>query len=279
MTNQIGVCSWSLQPTSPTSLAERIHDCQLDAVQLALDPVRTGAWDEAATTAALTGAGIRVLSGMMEMQGEDYSTLDTIRETGGVRPDATWEANRAAAIDNAQLARRLGLELVTFHAGFLPHEPGEERTKLVERLRTLVDVFADAGVRIALETGQETAKTLLAVLEELDRPNAGVNFDPANMVLYDQGDPIEALRALAPRVLQLHVKDATRTETPGTWGAEVAVGTGDVDWDAFTDIVRTLPLTGDLVIEREAGEERVADVRRAFAELTGRLGTDAGRSA
>ena len=25
--------------------------------------------------------------------GEDYSTLDTIRVTGGIAPDATWEQN------------------------------------------------------------------------------------------------------------------------------------------------------------------------------------------
>lgn len=263
VTNPIGVCSWSLQPASPEELVERVRACGLDAVQLALDPLRTEAWDEGRTRRRLADAGIRVLSGMMGMAGEDYSTLETIKRTGGVRPDATWDANRAAAVENARLAARLGLDLVSFHAGFLPHEPGAERAKLVERLRVLCDVFAAEDVRVALETGQETAETLLAVLEEVDRENAGVNFDPANMVLYDQSDPIDALRRLAPRVLQLHVKDARRTRTPGTWGEEVPVGSGDVDWDAFLTIVRDHPLRGALVIEREAGAERVDDIRTA----------------
>jgi len=59
-----------------------------------------------------------------------------------------------------------------------------------------------------------------------------VNFDPANMILYDKGDPIEAVRTLGPWIKHLHVKDATRTEQPGTWGAEVPWGTGQVGREA-----------------------------------------------
>ena len=272
MTQSIGVCSWSLRPDSPENLVESVRACGLDAIQLALDPVRTQeSWSVDRTRTALGEAGIRVLSGMMMMAAEDYSSLEAIASTGGVRPDATWEENQAAARANAALAERLGLPLVTFHAGFLPHEAGAERTKLVGRLRVLCDAFAEHGVRVGFETGQENAATLLGVLEELDHANAGVNFDPANMVLYDQGEPIDALRRLAPHVVQLHVKDAVRTSVPGDWGTEVPVGTGDVDWDAFVEIVRSHPLEGDLVIEREAGEQRVEDVQRAHAEITRRL--------
>jgi sugar phosphate isomerase/epimerase len=274
--NRLGVCSWSLRPSSPLELAERVEETGLTAVQLALDPLRTGEWSPDATVDALAARDLVCLSGMMGTEGEDYSTLETIRRTGGVRPDDTWEANRAAASANARLARRLGLDLVSFHAGFLPEEPGPERTKLIGRLREVVDRFADEGVRAAFETGQETAVTLLAVLEELDRPSAGVNFDPANMLLYDRGDPIEALRVLAPRVHQVHVKDALRTQTPGTWGEEVRAGSGQVDWEAFFRLVRELPIEGDLVIEREAGEDRLGDVAHARDLVRRLLGGEAG---
>ena len=50
----------------------------------------------------------------------------------------------------------------------------------------------------------------------------GVNFDPANMILYDKGDPIAALRVVGPWIRSLHIKDARRTKVPGTWGEEVA---------------------------------------------------------
>ena len=164
---------------------------------------------------------------------------------------------------------------MSFHAGFLPEESGPERTKLIERLRAYIDVFAGHGVRIAFETGQETATTLAAVLDEIDRETVGVNFDPANMILYDKGDPIEALKLLAPRVFQIHIKDATRTQTPGTWGEEVVVGTGEVDWPAFFAVVRDKELAVDLMIEREAGDTRVADIQTARKLVENELGVPA----
>lgn len=263
----VGVCSWSLRPTDPDQLAEQVLACGLSAVQLALDPLREARWGLPETRAAFERRGIRVLSGMMGMRGEDYSTLETIARTGGVRPDEHWEANREAAAGNARLARELGVELVSFHAGFLPEQPGELRTRMVERLRELVDLFAQEGVRVAFESGQESSTTLLAVLDELDRPDAGVNFDPANMLLYDRDRPLEALERLLPRVLQVHVKDARRTTSPGTWGEEVPVGSGEVDWVAFLGLLRGQDWRGDLVIEREAGEQRVEDVRTALETL------------
>jgi len=264
MSARLGICSWSLQPASPGELALRVEEAGLQAVQLALDPLRSRDWSPDETARTLAAAGVTVLSGMMGTKGEDYSTLATIQRTGGVRPDEHWEENRAAASVNAKLARSLGLELITFHAGFLPEErDSPERAVLMERLREIVDRFGDEGLRAAFETGQETATTLLEFLEELDRPTAGVNFDPANMILYDKGDPLEALDVLAPWVRQIHVKDAVRTGTPGAWGEEVCVGEGDVDWRGFFELVRARNLGCDLLIEREAGARRVADIRRA----------------
>jgi len=42
---------------------------------------------------------------------------------------------------------------------------------------------------------------------EMERPNLRINFDPANMILYGTGDPIEALGVLAPHVVSVHCKD------------------------------------------------------------------------
>ncbi|HIA27537.1 MAG TPA: hypothetical protein EYN79_05370, partial [Planctomycetes bacterium] len=88
------------------------------------------------------------------------------------------------------------------------------------------------GVKLALETGQESAATLEGALEALGRSDVGVNFDPANMILYGMGNPVEALVRLAPRVAQIHIKDALASEVAGEWGSEVVVGTGEVDWQA-----------------------------------------------
>jgi sugar phosphate isomerase/epimerase len=111
-----------------------------------------------------------------------------------------------------------------------------------------------------LETGQETAPALAAFLTELNRPTVGVNFDPANMILYDKGNPVEGLRVLSSWLRQVHIKDAVRTQLPGTWGREVAVGSGEVDWPGFFAALNDFNFTGDLVIEREAGGRRPADI-------------------
>lgn len=268
---KIGVCSWSLQPTSPGDLAARVSECGVEGVQLALDPIRRGEWDEAEAISALRE--VPLLSGMMATHGEDYSTLETIRQTGGLRPDRHWEANLAAARDNAALAERLGLKLVTLHAGFLPHDSDDpERSVMVQRLRSVSQIFADHGVRLGLETGQESAETLDQILDEIADANVGVNFDPANMLLYGMGDPVEALRRLSPRILQVHIKDALPARVPGEWGRETAVGMGAVRWSRFFAALRECNVRCNLIIEREAGAKRVEDVIVARDVIRRRVG-------
>ena len=83
------------------------------------------------------------------------------------------------------------------------------------------------------------------------------------MILYDKGDPVAALRTLGPWLRQCHLKDAVRTKKPGEWGEEVRLGTGQVDWKAFFTALDAVGFKGNLCIEREAGKERVADIRAA----------------
>ena len=91
----------------------------------------------------------------------------------------------------------------------------------------------------------------------------GVNFEN----LRDMGDPVESLKALAPWVKQIHLKDAVRTTTPGQWGSEVPIGSGDVNWAAIFDGVKSAQLEVDMCIEREAGEDRTADIHAGLAHL------------
>jgi len=263
---EVGACSWSLRAQSPEDLARRARAVGVHTLQLALTPYVEEPKKLAKVVDVLRRSGIAVRSGMLSTIGEDYSSLDSIRRTGGLRPDGHWRANLSRARAVAGLAKTIGVTLVSFHAGFLPEtRVSDERRSMITRLRDVVDAFASEGVRVALETGQERAEILLEVLEDLERPGCGVNFDPANMILYGMGDPVAALSILAPRVFQIHVKDALRTRTPGTWGEEVPVGKGEVDWPAFFDVVRARKLEVDLMIEREAGEDRTADIQSARA--------------
>lgn len=271
LSNRVAVCSWSLQPKTPAELVQRLRETGVLRVQLALDPLRDepAVWGD--TPQRFTEAGITVVSGMFGTIGEDYTTLETIKQTGGIVPDATWDANWRNIQATAELASRLKIPLVTFHAGFLPHDPSDPACrKLTQRLRQVAGVFADRGIRLGLETGQESAETLDGFLASLGSPNVGVNFDPANMLLYDKGEPVAALRQLGRWLQQVHIKDARRTRVPGTWGEEVVVGTGEVQWNGFFDALAELGYTGALCIEREAGSQRVADIRTAAEFLARR---------
>jgi L-ribulose-5-phosphate 3-epimerase len=262
--DRLAVCSWSLQPTNPQQLIQQMKEIGLSRLQLALDPLREqpAVWGRFPDEAAK--AGLQVVSGMFGCIGEDYTTLESIRRTGGIVVDSTWDQNWKNIQQSAATAKEMGLKLVSFHAGFLPHDPKDPQcVKLLGRLRQVADLFAGQSIDLALETGQETADTLRSFLEKLARPNVGVNFDPANMILYDKGDPIAALRVLSPWLRSCHIKDARKTKVPGTWGEEVVVGTGEVAWKEFFQILEERKFKGYCAIEREAGQQRIADIRSA----------------
>lgn len=261
---RIGVCSWSMRPATPKELIEALKTLEINSVQLSLGPIleNPAVWGEVIEELRL--ADIQLASGMMATLGEDYSSLDSIARTGGIRPDATWEANRSHAQRIAELAARSNINLVTFHGGFIPEDCNDpERAKLLDRLGVIADTFKDQSVMLGLETGQESAKTLIDALDDIDHPNIGVNFDPANMILYGKGEPVEALRLLSQFVVQIHIKDAIPTKTPGTWGREVPAGQGAVDWDAFIEVANAIDPPVNFIIEREAGADRTDGIAAA----------------
>ena len=262
----LAFCSWSTQPKCPHCLIGSANDIGISRVQLHLNPVFESPDDWADAGQKLADAGITVVSGMFTPKGEDYSTPATIQKTGGIVPDEHWQANLEAFRNTAQVAKGLGLSQVSFHAGFIPEDDQATHDKLVGRLRELGSILKEtAGADLLLETGQETADSLDRFLAEVDRQSIAVNFDPANMILYGMGDPIAAAKKLAPRIRQAHIKDATSPPAPGQWGAEVAVGTGEVNWEAFFKTLEAGSFDGNRVIEREAGEGRIGDIKQAAA--------------
>ncbi len=269
---RVGVCSWSLQPESPADLARLVTSCGVRSVQLALDPMLSGAWRVDETQDVLARAGIEVLSAMVQTAGEDYTSLESIQETGGLRPDAHWDANYEMAQRAVELCGKLGCDLVTFHAGFMPHDRNHlDYSKLLDRVARFVEVFVDAGISVALETGQESAETLNEFLRQINSNRLGVNFDPANMILYGMGDPVAELKSLHSHVMQIHLKDSKPSDVPGLWGQEVPVGEGAVDWGAFFAVVSEHGIRANVMIEREAGDSRVEDIRAGLRYLEPKL--------
>lgn len=263
LVRRLGVCSWSLRPKSVDELIAALRQIDLPRVQIALDPLRENQAEWRDGLQRLQDAKIEILSGMIACVGEDYSTIDAIHRTGGIVPDESWPKSWQNMQQAAPLCAAARVRLVTLHAGFIPDDEYDPVfAKAVKRIAQVAGLFEEFGVKVALETGQERAETLLRFLQAVSEFGVGVNFDPANMLLYGSGDPLEALRHLMPHVKQIHLKDATRSPSRGVWGNEVTVGAGEVDWKAFFTIVEESGYAGNFVIEREAGEDRAGDIVR-----------------
>jgi len=205
---------------------------------------------------------------MIDFPQEDYSTLESIKTTGGIVPDEYWDSNRKRVFDAIDITAELGVEYLSLHFGFLDLKEPDAAKKFYDRVKILADRAAQRDILLLMETGQETADELREFLVVLNHPALGVNFDPANMVLYDKGDPIGAVATLAPWIKHVHIKDAIRTQTPGTWGLEVPWDTGEVGGAEFLKALKQINFAGALAIEREAGDNRLGDVKVAVDALT-----------
>jgi sugar phosphate isomerase/epimerase len=253
----IGVCSWSLQVMSIPELSLLLGRLGIDVVQIACGDPHHAAWKEGdGLPAATRAAGFRMTGAMLGFPGEDYTAPQTIRQTGGFGNPAT----RAERLERFRWAlartRDLGLGDLMLHAGFLP-EPGDaDRKPFLDTLGQVSALAAAKGVTVAFETGQETADLLRRTLDELRCPNVKVNFDPANMLLYDKGDPIRAVEILGPDIRSVHVKDAHRPKVPGEWGEEVPLGRGSVNIRQFVKTLKEVGYRGALCIEREVGDQK-----------------------
>jgi L-ribulose-5-phosphate 3-epimerase len=267
--HDIGVCSWSLQPRDSAHLVELVKQLGLQHVQLALGPLlMLDDKRKHLELGHLRGAALKLTSGMIAFPGEDYSSIDAIRRTGGYVPDGQWELRKRLSAQAAVLGAELGLKAVTTHVGFIPRKGEAGYDKMLGRVREVARDFGGHGIELGMETGQEPAGELREFLDDLDTPNVFINFDPANMILYGAGDPIEAIGILGRHIAHVHVKDAVLSKSPGIlWGTEVPFGTGQVPPKEFLRALKDAGYTGALAIEREAGETRIQDIAFAIETL------------
>jgi L-ribulose-5-phosphate 3-epimerase len=266
----IGVCSWSLQVTSIPELKRLMDRLGVDVVQIACGDPHHAAWEEGdAMPAAANKAGFHMSGAMLGFPGEDYTTPQTIQKSGGFGDPATRKERLERLAWALDRVKELGLSDLMFHAGFLP-EPGDpDRKPFLDTLAKASDMAKAKGITVAFETGQETAELLRRTLDELKCPNVKVNFDPANMLLYDKGDPIRAVEILGPDIRSVHVKDANRPTVPGAWGEEVPLGQGQANIKEFIRTLKRVGYRGPLCIEREVGtqEERFRDIEHGVKFL------------
>lgn len=200
---------------------------------------------------------IRITAVFGGFEGESYADIPTVVRTVGLVPPETRAERTGEMKEIADFARLLGVDVVALHLGFVPHDQGDSLyQEVVTVTGDLCDHCRSNGQNLHLETGQETAAALLGFLEQVDRDNLFINFDPANMILYGSGEPIEALEMVSKYVRSIHCKDAKWAARPGQeWGAEVPLGEGDVGVENYLRTLDRLGYTGPLTVEREISQE------------------------
>jgi len=234
-----------------------------------------------AFTQKLKDYDITVTTVFLGFEGETYESIARSAETVGLVPTGTRASRLAESCEIADFAAKLGVSSIGSHIGFVPHDrKSAEYSAVVDTVRTLCDHLAKNGQTLHLETGQEPVDLLMAFMDDVQRPNIFINFDPANLILYGIGNPLEALRSVGSRVRGVHCKDGTATTgTPGVdWGCEVPFGTGQVDVEQFLRILHEIGYKGALTIEREIPaepERQKAEIGQAVSlinELKAKIG-------
>jgi sugar phosphate isomerase/epimerase len=164
------------------------------------------------------------------------------------------------------LSTDLGPRLVIVQAGSIPEQPDSDRGRILdESLRDLAGHGDRIGAALALETGLESGAVLAAYLKHFNTSLLTANLDPANLLMNGL-DPYESTRALHGLVRHVHAKDARRASASRA-AQEVALGGGDIDWMQFLGTLAEIEYRGWIVVERETGENRLADAAAGVALL------------
>jgi L-ribulose-5-phosphate 3-epimerase len=224
-------------------------------------------WDE-----ALTREHFTAVTAVCSYIGENYADIPTVAGTVGLVPAATRAERVARTKAVSDVARALAIDSVACHIGFVPRDTDSSLyAQIRDVTKEICDYCGANGQCFTLETGQEPAKALLRFIADVGQPNLKINFDPANMILYGTGEPIEALDVLSKHVISVHCKDGDwpPRDRPDALGEERPLGEGKVDVPAFISKLKEIGYKGVLSIERENVNEqqRAADIRKAIALL------------
>jgi len=189
--------------------------------------------------------------------------------TLGIVPREHREYRISELMAGSDFAKKLGVGQMATHVGFIPEQPTDVLYKeLIPSLRLIAEHCRNNGQCFMLETGQETPVTLLRTIEELGYDNVGINFDPANLILYGKANPIDALGIVGKYVRDVHAKDGLYPRDGKSLGEERVVGTGAVNYPAFIAKLKEIGYDGTLTVEREiSGEQQIEDIKSTIKYL------------
>jgi sugar phosphate isomerase/epimerase len=267
---EIGVMFWAGRDPLQTIREQKALGVRIGQLGVPGDMSLEGAAE--AWKAALEQEDFTIVTVFCAYVGENYADIPTVENTVGFIPAATRELREQRTKDVSHFAAQIGVKSIACHVGFVP----ENRTDptyldVLHLVRRICDHAAKHGQTFALETGQEPADTLLTFLRDVDRKNIGINFDPANLIMYGTGDPIQALGVLGPHLISVHCKDGDWPPkgVAGALGTEKPLGEGAVGMPEFIAKLRQVGYSGSLHIEREIEdqEQKRADMANAVKLL------------
>jgi len=135
----------------------------------------------------------------------------------------------------------------------------EDHVLMRYALRQVADVAEPRGILIGIEPHQQYSKTrsgLDRIYGLVDSPAIGINFDTGNSYLAGE-DPIAWLTHVKDRLVHLHAKDISITQSDAERGKVTgtpvgcACGDGVIDWAKVIAVCRTAPR--DIVFSVECG--------------------------
>jgi len=265
---ELGVMFWAGRDNLAELRAMGVQAGQLGvAGDVALNSAAAAEWRE-----AIANAKFSIATVVCAYTGEDYADIPTVQRTVGFVPHATREEREERTIEACDFAAALGVKSIACHIGFVPEDRSAPDYIAVRGMvRRICDGAEKHGQTFALETGQEPADVLLRFLDDAECPNLKINFDPANMILYGSGDPIEAFEKLAQHVVSVHAKDGDGPPAghPGALGTERPLGQGAVGIPRFVDALKRAGYKGSINVEREIEDQtqRLADIGMAVRLL------------
>lgn len=155
-------------------------------------------------------------------------------------------------LKGAAYARELGITDVITHLGFIPQDPTDGNyIGLIHALKHLTTELKTYGQFFSFETGQETPLVVRRCIEDVGADNIGVNYDPGNLLIYGNGNPVDGLDLLGDYVRSVHAKDATYPTSGYVQGEEVVMGEGQANMKAVIEKLKAHGFDRVMSIEHE----------------------------
>ena len=169
----------------------------------------------------------------------------------------------------ALFAKKMGVDDVLIHAGFVANNPFSAEYKYMKKCVTNFAEFCKKiGANVILETGGESPVTLLRLIEDINLGNIYANLDTANLIMYGFGSPVEAVCTLNKHIRSMHIKDGVPPTEPNVLGKETPVGEGYVDFKRVFCELEKVGFCGPVIIEREIeGDKQIEDLQKAVKYL------------